>query len=102
MRKKQVRLQRDELLGESSPRLGVVGCHPANVHPDIAALRPPELLESIAERRDTGLSFRVALGIPHQRADPPHPLALLRARRERPRRRAAEQGDELAPPHSIT
>src|SRR5262249_59125201 len=30
------------------------------------------------------------------------PLALLRARRERPRRRAAEQGDELAAPHSRT
>ena len=27
---------------------------------------------------------------------------LLRARRERPRRRAAEQRDELASPHSIT
>jgi hypothetical protein len=35
-----------------------------------------------------------------QHADPPHPLALLRARRERPRhRRAAEQRDELAAFH---
>src|SRR5215470_19896657 len=36
--------------------------------------------------------------------DPPHPFALLRARRERPySRRAAEQRDELAPAaHSIT
>jgi hypothetical protein len=34
-------------------------------------------------------------GIEH--ADAPHPLALLRLRRERPRRRcAAEQSDELA------
>jgi len=40
----------------------------------------------------------------HQHADPPHALALLRARRERPRdRRAAEQRDELATlDHSIT
>jgi hypothetical protein len=39
----------------------------------------------------------------HQHADPPHPLALLRARREWPRdRRAAEQRDEIAPVHSIT
>src|SRR5262245_15341402 len=40
----------------------------------------------------------------HQHADAPHPLALLRARRERPsRRRPAEQRDELAAPdHSIT
>jgi hypothetical protein len=33
----------------------------------------------------------------------PHPLGVLRARRERPRcNRAAEQSDELAPSHSIT
>jgi hypothetical protein len=37
-----------------------------------------------------------------QHADAPHSLALLRLRRERPRRRAAENGDELAPLHSIT
>jgi hypothetical protein len=49
------------------------------------------------ERRDIGLSFPVALSIPHQHANAPHPLALLRARRERPRcGRAAEQRDELA------
>ncbi len=30
-------------------------------------------------------------------SDPPPPLRFLRARRERPRRRAAEQRDELAP-----
>ena len=35
----------------------------------------------------------------HQHADPPHPVGLLRAGRERPRRHAAEQRDELAPPH---
>jgi hypothetical protein len=41
-----------------------------------------------------------ALGIPHQHADPPHPLGLLRACRERPSsRRAAEQHDELASSH---
>ena len=38
-----------------------------------------------------------------QHADTPHALALLRPRRERPRRRrAAEQRDELAALHSIT
>src|SRR5262249_53828864 len=39
----------------------------------------------------------------HKHANASHPLALLRARRERPcDRRAAQQRDELAPPHSIT
>src|SRR5262249_60235092 len=42
--------------------------------------------------------------IPRTPANPPSPPALLRARRERPRRRhAAEKRDELATPHhSIT
>src|SRR6516225_795590 len=60
-----------------------------------------------------GLTFNVAelaqpvpKVVPHgsiiDDADPRQPIALLRPRRERPRRRAAEQRDELATPHSIT
>src|SRR5262249_33050663 len=48
-----------------------------------------------------GLPSRI-VGNRHQYGDASHPLALLRAGRERPRRRAAEQRDELAPFHSIT
>ena len=59
---------------------------PASVDPDVAALRPPELLESVPERGDEGLPLRVALGIRHQHADVPHPLQVLRALR-RPKRR---------------
>jgi hypothetical protein len=37
------------------------------------------------------------LGMEHQHADTPHPIRLLRARRERPRHcRAAQKRDELA------
>jgi hypothetical protein len=52
--------------------------------------------------------WRLAISAPtfcrrrHQHSDPPHPLALLRPRRERPCGRAAEKRDELAAPHSIT
>jgi hypothetical protein len=47
--------------------------------------------------------MRIAFGVSQQHANPPHPLGLLRARRERPRgRRAAEQQYELAALHSIT
>src|SRR5262249_37610251 len=50
-----------------------------------------------------GLSFRIIRSKVHEHTDAPHPLSLLRVRRERPRgRRAAEQRDELAPLHSIT
>jgi hypothetical protein len=38
----------------------------------------------------------------HEHADAPHAVALLRVRRQRPRRRAAEERDERAPSnHSI-
>ena len=52
---------------------------------------------------DAGLRFRIIRSEGHEHADAPHPLGLLRPRRERPRgRRAAEQRDELAALHSIT
>jgi hypothetical protein len=55
------------------------------------------------ESREARLSFRIIGGEIHEHADPPHPLRLLRARRERPhRRRATEQRDEVAADHSIT
>jgi hypothetical protein len=37
------------------------------------------------------------LGKPHQDADPPHLLGLLRVRRERPSSRATEQRNQLSP-----
>jgi hypothetical protein len=46
------------------------------------------LLRSPQERRDTGLWC--------EHAESPHPLALLRTRGDRPRRRAADEGNELA------
>src|SRR5262249_40827907 len=58
------------------------------------------------ERCETGLKHRIVRGAGQEDADPPHALALLRPRRERPRRRAAEQRNELAAfhlrGHSIT
>jgi hypothetical protein len=60
--------------------------------PDFAAQR-------LLERRTAGNRFRIVLGESTDDADAPHPLRLLRARRERPRcGRAAKQRDELATP----
>ena len=57
----------------------------------------------LPERCQAGLAFCITLETAHQHAEAPHPLGLLRVRRQRPRRRrAAEQRDKLAPPHSIT
>src|SRR5262249_33154619 len=75
----------------------------AIVNADVAGFRPSTLIEPLPECREAGFCLRIVLGEAHQHADPPHSVALLRARRERPRRRrAAEQRDELPSPHSIT
>src|SRR5262245_27134527 len=57
----------------------------------------------MGERGNGRLRGRIVSSQVLEHADAPHPLVLLRGRRERPRRRAAaEQRDELAASHSIT
>src|SRR5262249_2095831 len=61
----------------------------------------------LAPRRFKRLKAQQRFGIarrqPHDHADAPHAIRLLlRINNRRPRRRAAESQDELAPPHSIT
>jgi hypothetical protein len=53
----------------------------------------------LQKRRVADLVFRVVRHSRHEHTDAPHPLALLRARRQRPRhcRAAAKQDDEIAP-----
>src|SRR6516165_3623401 len=53
------------------------------------------------ERCNAGLSLWIVRSSVHKHADPPHPVGLLCTRRERPRRRAADQRDELAPSKPI-
>ena len=73
---------------------------PASVDPHVAADGPAQLLQPLQERREAGLTFRIVRGRGHEHADAPHPLGLLRARRERPRAAAPPSSrDELAPPH---
>ena len=62
----------------------------------IRMLRPsvhPSFWSPSPERRDAGLSFRVALGIRHQHADPPHPSGCCA--------RAASGHAAAAPPSSV-
>jgi len=55
------------------------------------------LLQPLQERPEAGLKFQIVHSRGQKHADATHPLALLRARRERPRgRRAADERDELA------
>src|SRR5262249_39630888 len=70
---------------------------PAIIDLDITALAPAEFTEGLLKRLYACLPFGV-VGNRHKYPEPSHPFG-LRARRERPRRRAAEQRDELAAPH---
>jgi hypothetical protein len=63
---------------------------------DVAAVCPAQRLKSLLKRCHSRLSFPI-VGHSHQHADPPHPLRLLCARRERPSGRTAEQRYERAP-----
>src|SRR6516165_2848186 len=57
---------------------------------------------SPAERSDASLSFHLGGSRAHKHADAPHPLGLLRARRQRTRgHRATEQRDGLTTFHSL-
>src|SRR5215207_9447375 len=80
----------------------VVGRGPAGVNPQVAALAPAQLLQGLCKRREASLSFRILRCPIREYADAPHALVLLRDRRERPRRRAAEKPYELPPFYSIT
>src|SRR5262249_43593071 len=71
----------------------------ASVHADFSTLRPSTLFKPSPETHEASRHFRIVLGQGRQHGDPANSVGLLRARRERPRCRAAEQRDELASPH---
>src|SRR6516225_6950891 len=75
---------------------------PTKVDPHVAAIGPTQARKRLSEHRDLRLRQRIVFVVPHEHADAPHAVALLRARRERPCRRAPKQRDELAPFHSMT
>src|SRR5262245_32300531 len=75
---------------------------PADVKARIAAVGPAQFRQPLDESGELSPPPRIALVRTQEHADAPHPLGLLRARRERPRGRAAEKRDERAALHSIT
>src|SRR5258708_36450284 len=89
-------MQRDEFLAPSLSRLRIKGRSPAIVEPNVAASGPAELLKPLAERAEPSLCLWIVLRNRHQDPDPAHLIGLLRARRDRPRSRAAKKGDEIS------
>jgi hypothetical protein len=79
------------------PRTGV----PARVNPNVTALCPSQIAQPLCQSGKEPLGQRLGLGKLYQHPDAPHPLALLRACRHRPRRRASEQRDEIATFHCL-
>jgi len=71
---------------------------PAIIEAEVLAHSPTPLLQRLGKRGEPRLTFRIVRSERREHADAPHPLALLRARRDRPRScRAADERDELAP-----
>jgi hypothetical protein len=96
-----VRPERDQLHREFAKAISVAS-GPAVIDPHIAAVGPAQLLQSLHECREAGLTYRMVFGERHEHTDAPD-LRRLRARRERPRHgRAADERDEVASFHSIT
>src|SRR5262249_60305526 len=83
----------------AAARVCNVACwRPTILDANVTAACPAQLLESALEHCSADLPFRIVFGTRHQHADPPHPVGLLRARREGPRRSsAAEERDEVTP-----
>src|SRR5262249_1062848 len=97
---KDIRGERDQFRRVLALAIDIV-LAPAGLDPHIA-VAPAQLLQDLPERRYAGLTLWIVHGHVHQHADPAHLLGLLRVRRERPRGRAADERDEIAPFHSIT
>jgi hypothetical protein len=89
-------LQADQLLRERSYSIEVTA-GPANVHLHVAAIGPTQACKRLRERREATLRLGIVFVNRREIADAPHPVALLRPRHERPRRRATEHSDEFAP-----
>jgi hypothetical protein len=84
-RQDEIRRQCNQFRRISVESLGSTSS-PANLEPDVASLAPPQLLESLPKCRNVRLRFRILRARIHENADAPHPILLLRARRDRPRR----------------
>src|SRR5215471_1737344 len=96
-----VRRERDQFCGIFCAPVRVI-LAPAGVNPYIAANTPAQFLQALVKGRKSVLAFWIVRSPVHEHANPPQTFRLLRARRERPCGRAAEQRDEIAAPHSTT
>jgi hypothetical protein len=81
-------------------RTVIASFRPPDLDLKVATFDPAELTEPLHESRQPGATNRRSSG--PQESESSHSVRLLRPRCDRPRRRAAEQRDDLAPLQSIT
>src|SRR5262245_26426466 len=98
-----IRRERNQFCRIGADAIGISPC-PTGLDLYVAPDGPVRLLQALQKCPMARLPQCIVGSTVMEHADAPHPLALLRPCRERPRRRcAAEQRDQLAPPdHSIT
>ena len=78
-----VQIHSDQFFCEGERLIGIAAS-PTKFKLDIAALDPAEASKPLPKCHCVGPSLLVAFGVPHQQADPPHAIALLRGRSDRP------------------
>ncbi len=78
-----VRLQVD-LFFREHPHPIDVAIGPTIIDPNVATVHPTQLLKPLNKCCEIELRFRIVFVPPHQHADPPHPLGLLRMCSKRP------------------
>src|SRR5262249_24615120 len=97
-RNNDVDLEPDKLDGDLRETLGA-SLRPTNLNRDGAPLDPTEFTQPLLKSGDP--LARGGTRLPAQKPDSRELLRLLRAHRKRPRRRAAQKRDELAPLHGF-
>jgi hypothetical protein len=80
-----LRLESDQFRRISANAVGIAGT-PAVLDLQIAADGPTHFLQPLRKRREASLYIRVVRSEPHEHANAPYPLRLLRPRRQRPAR----------------
>src|SRR5262245_38105954 len=99
----QIGMHADQFFRIGARKIGIAA-RPSIQDLDVSSCDPTKLLKSVLKQSYAPLGcWIVWIAAAEQNANPPRPARLLSARNDRPpRRRAAEQRDELAAFHSIT
>jgi hypothetical protein len=93
-----IRLQADKFGRKYSITINLT-FRPSVVDPDVAAINPSQLLKTLIKFGSPGLHQLILFSAGHQRTDALHAARLLRPRRQRPCRCAADCRNEIPPTH---